>query len=130
MKILSSHYTAFSRQITEAVRINRNKGPHLLNSKSEYNRNSLPCIRTSNKKLKWELSEIYENEIKDLIRILKYNRVKINNKMRLEDEVGVDSQEIKISEFPNRKMKMKLSMKMQTMMKKKIKIKMRMKTKN
>ena len=55
MKILSSHYTAFSRQITEAVRINRNKGSYLLNSKSEYNRNSLPCIRTNNKKPKWEL---------------------------------------------------------------------------
>ena len=50
MKILSSHFTAFNRQITEAVKINRNKGTYLLNSKSEYNRSSLPSIKTSEKK--------------------------------------------------------------------------------
>ena len=50
MKILTTHFTAFDRQITEAVKINRNAGPFLLNSKAEYNRSSLPCIKTNDKK--------------------------------------------------------------------------------
>ena len=71
MKILSNHYTAFSRQISEAVKINRNKGPFLLNSKSEYNRSSLPSIKTSEKKSPWELSDMEDTEIKEAIKILK-----------------------------------------------------------
>ena len=45
MKVLSSHFTAFSRQISEAVKINRNLGLYLLNSKLEYNRSSLPTVK-------------------------------------------------------------------------------------
>ena len=44
MKIVSSHKTAFERQIREAVLIERNAGPHLMNSKVEYNRCSIPRI--------------------------------------------------------------------------------------
>ena len=57
INILSSHFTAFNRQITEAIKINRNKGPRLLNSRSEYNRRSLPSIKVSEKKSDWEKSE-------------------------------------------------------------------------
>ena len=42
MKILSSHRTAFERQICEAVLIDLNSGPNLLNSKLEYTRCCLP----------------------------------------------------------------------------------------
>ena len=38
MKILSSHKTAFERQIREAVLIDKYAGPTLMNSKVEYNR--------------------------------------------------------------------------------------------
>ena len=86
MKILSSHYTAFSRQISEAVKINRNKGPYLLNSKSEYNRSTLPCIKTSDKKTKWELSDIDDIEMKESIRILRHSGVKFRKILQIEGE--------------------------------------------
>ena len=44
MKILSSHKSAFERQIAEAVLIHKYLGPMLLNSKSEYNRCKIPRI--------------------------------------------------------------------------------------
>ena len=51
MKILSSHSSAFERQITEAVLINRNSGVRSMNSKLEYNRCSIPTMmmKTGNK---------------------------------------------------------------------------------
>ena len=86
MKILSSYFTPFSRQIAEAVKINRNKGPYLLNSKSEYNRCGLPSIRLNDKKTPWELSDISESEMKDPIRILKHNKTKFKNFLVVENE--------------------------------------------
>ena len=71
MKILSTHFTAFNRHISKAVLINKNKGPYLLNSKSEYNRSSLPSIKTSERKSKWKLSDMDESEIKEAVEILK-----------------------------------------------------------
>ena len=47
VKILSSHKTAFERQLREAVLINQFSGPYLLNSKIEYSRTLLPKIETS-----------------------------------------------------------------------------------
>ena len=44
MRILSSHKSAFERQIREAVMIDHFAGPLLLNSKMEYNRCSIPKI--------------------------------------------------------------------------------------
>ena len=44
MKILSSHKTAFERQIREAVLIEKFAGPKLMNSKLEYDRCSIPRI--------------------------------------------------------------------------------------
>ena len=51
MKILSSHKTAFERQIREAVLINKHSGVRLMNSKLEYNRCSIPriTVKTGNK---------------------------------------------------------------------------------
>ena len=62
MKVISSHYSAFNRQISEAVLIKKNEGKYLLNSKAEYNRCSLPSIRTNEKKSEWELSEMSDEE--------------------------------------------------------------------
>ena len=45
MKILSSHKSAFERQIREAVLIDKYSGPYLMNSKVEYNRCSIPRIQ-------------------------------------------------------------------------------------
>ena len=42
MKILSFHKSSFERQIQEAVQIQHNRKCNLLNSKSEYNRSSIP----------------------------------------------------------------------------------------
>ena len=86
MKIVSTHFTALYRQISEAVLINRNKGPYLLNSKSQYSRCTLPCVKTGNKRSSWEVSDIDENEMKESIRILKHNGTKFNNKMKIEGE--------------------------------------------
>ena len=44
IKVLSNHKSAFERQIREAVMIDHFAGPHLLNSKLEYNRCSIPKI--------------------------------------------------------------------------------------
>ena len=70
MKILGSNFTAYNRQITEAVKINRNKSSYLLNSKAEYNRSSLSAIKTSKRKCEWEKSDLKELEIKEAIEIL------------------------------------------------------------
>ena len=66
MKILTTHFTAFDRQITEAVKINRNAGPFLLNSKAEYN-----SIKTNDKKSEWELSELDDDQIAEGIKFLR-----------------------------------------------------------
>ena len=44
MKVLSSHKTAFARQLREAVLIEKFAGPNLMNSKLEYNCCSIPRI--------------------------------------------------------------------------------------
>ena len=51
MKILSSHQSAFERQIREAVLIQKYSGVRLMNSKLEYNRCSIPriIVKTGNK---------------------------------------------------------------------------------
>ena len=42
MKILSCHKSAFERQIREAVMIDMNAGPNLMNSRLEYSRCAIP----------------------------------------------------------------------------------------
>jgi len=98
MKILSSHFTAFNRQITEAVRINRNKGPYLLNSKSEYNRSSLPSIKTSERKSEWELADIDELEVKEAINILKKRGNKLECMIQLVKEKENEKEKVQLIE--------------------------------
>ena len=46
MKVVGSHRSALSRQISEAVRIRRRGGEsRILNSKAEYNRSHIPRLR-------------------------------------------------------------------------------------
>ena len=45
MRIVSSHRTAFERQLAEAVMIERYNGPYLLNSKLEYSRCNIPKLQ-------------------------------------------------------------------------------------
>ena len=44
MRVLAYHKSAFERQIDEAVKIQTNRHHHILNSKSEYNRSSIPRL--------------------------------------------------------------------------------------
>jgi hypothetical protein len=44
MKVLSYHKSSFERQIDEAVKIQYNRENNILNSKSEYNRSSMPRL--------------------------------------------------------------------------------------
>ena len=46
MRIVSTHNSAFERQIKEAVLIERNDGPFSMNSKLEYSRTVIPKIKT------------------------------------------------------------------------------------
>ena len=94
MKIISSHFTAFNRQISEAVRINRNMGPYLLNSKAEYNRSSLPTIKTSEKKSPWELSDLEDQDYNDAVKILKESKRKLAVKMKLIKEKKKEEEEM------------------------------------
>ena len=69
MKILSSHKTAFERQIREAVLIEKFAGPKLMNSKLEYNRCSIPriTIKMGNK----EVEDTEAKKEKEVIEIIK-----------------------------------------------------------
>ena len=69
MKILSSHKTAFKRQIREAVLIEHNAGPQLMNSKVEYNRCSIPRIevKIGNKKEDDDEKVVAEKEVIEVI---------------------------------------------------------------
>ena len=44
MKVLAFHKSSFERQIDEAVKIQYNRENNILNSKSEYNRSSIPRL--------------------------------------------------------------------------------------
>ena len=45
MRMISSHRTAFERQLAEAVMIEKFNGPYLLNSKLEYSRCNIPKMQ-------------------------------------------------------------------------------------
>ena len=78
MKILSSHSSAFERQITEAVLINRNSGVRSMNSKLEYNRCSIPTMmmKTGNKDGTVDATIEMEKTANEKIRTLYENREK------------------------------------------------------
>ena len=83
MKVLTNHFTAFNRQVTEAVKINRNAGIFLMNSKSEYSRSLLPSVKTSDKKSSWELSELGDEQVIEGIKALKRDNVKFECNLKL-----------------------------------------------
>ena len=72
MKILSIHQTAFERQIREAVMIHKYTGTRLMNSKTEYNRCSIPRIvmktgnKDSEKDIMIEIEKTADERIKNM----------------------------------------------------------------
>ena len=84
MKIVSSHNSAFERQITEAVLIERNDGDYSMNSKLEYSRTILPKLKSKLGEMAEEDSPRVkkEKEIKEKIKIIQseFNSKKRNEK--------------------------------------------------
>ena len=85
MKQLSSHRTAFERQIREAVLIDENNGPTLLNSKLEYTRCCIPkmTLKLGNKEEPVDQLKLKEKGIIEKLK-LKY---KGENKRQVDDKV-------------------------------------------
>ena len=81
MKILSSHKTAFERQIREAVLIEKNAGPTLMNSKTEYNRCSIPriVIKMGNEEEVVDPTIKKEREVIEKIKLMYPNERKRSN---------------------------------------------------
>ena len=81
MRVLTSHSSAFERQLREAVLIDHFAGPNLLNSKMEYNRCNIPKMVlklgndegdedpkiTKEKALKEKIALIYKGENKRVL---------------------------------------------------------------
>ena len=73
MKILTSHKSAFERQLREAVLINEYSGPLLMNSKIEYSRSLLPRIEMKlgqNRDEKEDPDVIREKSVIEKIKLL------------------------------------------------------------
>ena len=72
MKILSCHKTAFERQIREAVLIDLNSGPKLMNSKLEYTRCCIPklSVKLGNKDEKEDPQVSKEKSAVEKIKLL------------------------------------------------------------
>ena len=72
MKVLTTHKSAFERQIREAVMIDLENGPNLLNSKIEYSRCLLPkmSIKLGNKQSEEDPQITKEKDIKEKIQLL------------------------------------------------------------
>ena len=85
MRILSSHKTAFERQLREAVMIDYFAGPYLLYSRIEYNRCAIPKIelRLGNKELKEDPSVTKEKGTVEKIKLL----FKGENKRQVEVDI-------------------------------------------
>ena len=67
IKVLKYTKTAFERQILESVMIQENRGHHILNSRSEYNRCALPRLTTKvgeNHYKRWE-KDLNEEKMRD-----------------------------------------------------------------
>ena len=81
MKILSSHGTAFERQIREAVLINHYSGVRSMNSKLEYNRCSIPTMlmKTGNNDENNDTSLEQEKTANEKIKLLYGDRERKRN---------------------------------------------------
>ena len=88
MRVLTSHKSAFERQLREAVLIDHFAGPNLLNSKMEYNRCSIPkmILRVGNEEMKEDTKITKEKALKDKI-VLIY---KGENKRALDEQTEED----------------------------------------
>ena len=94
MKVLSYHKSSFERQINEAVKIQYNRENHILNSKAEYNRSSIPRlgVKMGGKSYKNKQDhadgdrEEIEREIEEKIRMLRKKHGKKNQRRKYCDE--------------------------------------------
>ena len=71
MRILTSHMSAFERQIREAIMIDHYSGPGLLNSKMEYTRCAIPkmVLKLGNKEIEEDPLIKKEKEAIELIKM-------------------------------------------------------------
>ena len=91
IKILSSHNSAFERQIREAVLIEKLDGPYSLNSKLEYSRTIIPKIKMKmGHRTEEESPEIKkEKEIVEKVKLLheEFNKTKRNSNMKTDKRI-------------------------------------------
>ena len=90
MKILSSHRTAFERQIREAVLIDAYSGPNLMNSKLEYTRCSFPklSVKIGNKQPEEDPQIVNEKSIIDKIKMLYKSEKKRTENPEKDDQIS------------------------------------------
>ena len=105
MKIVSQHQTAFERQISEAVRIRRNLGDRLMNSKQEYNRCYIPkiSIKKSENDDEKDPGIEQENKAKETIKMMKnkWRRKQDEKDEKENDENKRPMKRMKLEEEPN-----------------------------
>ena len=102
MKILSSHRSAFERQIREAVMIEMNNGPHLMNRKLEYSRCALPkmTIRFGNKDPKEDPKVAQEKSVIEQIKLMYKKENKREAKTDLQSPRKKSKIEVEILDAP------------------------------
>ena len=94
MKVLKYHKSSFERQIDEAVKIQHNRQHNILNSKSEYNRSSIPRlgVKMGFKNFKTrhehddEARSDEDKKIEEKIRLLRKQTGKKAQRRKCEDE--------------------------------------------
>ena len=64
MRVLKYHKSSFERQLDEAVKIQNNRQFNLLNSKSEYNRSSIPRLGVKMGFKAYKTRQEFEDEAK------------------------------------------------------------------
>ena len=94
MKVLKYHKSSFERQIDEAVKIQHNRKHNILNSKSEYNRSSIPRLGVKMGFKNFKTRQEYEDEtrsdedkkIEEKIRMLRKQQGKKAQRRKCEEE--------------------------------------------
>ena len=89
MKILSTHRSAFERQLREAVVLDYYAGPQIMNSRMEYTRCGIPKLemKIGNKEVKENKEVMKEKEIIEKIKLLYKGE---NKRAKIDDENGLD----------------------------------------
>ena len=94
MKVVSSHKTSFERQLAEAVLIENNNGPYLLNSKLEYSRCNIPKMQLKLDDNEEKVDHLKEKERKTVEKIkMKYK--KENKRVTNDDDVQIEVRQTK-----------------------------------